>query len=86
MVRVRTLSIVGLLACVYTVYIGLFPSIYSVAMIFVIPALLGFGALILRPQLALRESLRIYLAVSVAVSGLCGLSELVWLVYLRRAA
>lgn len=84
--RVRILSVVGLLTCIYTVYIGLFPSIYSIAMVFVIPALFGFGALILRPHLVLRHGLRIYLALSVAVSGLCGLSELIWLLHLRAAA
>jgi hypothetical protein len=82
--RMRMLSFLGLLPCAYIFYLGLWPSIYSIAAVFVIPAPFAFAVLIFRPALISNwPRLRIYVGVCVALSSLCALSEALWLLHLR---
>ena len=82
--RVRALSFTGLLASAYLVYLGLWPSFFSMGAVIVAPAVITFSVLIFRPVLFARwYALRIYLVASVVLSLLSALFELVWLVHLR---
>jgi|ERR1700719_1959993 len=82
--RVRMLSLLGFLACAYLVYLGLYPSIFSFAALLVMPAILVFLVLTFRPALISNwPRLRIYATGCVALSILCALSEMLWLVNLR---
>jgi hypothetical protein len=82
--RMRLLSFLGFLACAYLFYLGLYPSIFSIAAVFVIPAPFTFLVLIFRPALISNwPKLHIYLWLCVALSSLCALSEVLWLLHLR---
>lgn len=83
--RVRVVSALGLVCCLYLFYLGIWPSLYSLAAIFVLPAAVTFGVLLFRPSRFLSWPRgRIYLGVSVAVSLFCAVAELLWLLHLRR--
>lgn len=82
--KVRLLFFLGLLPCAYTIYLGVWPSIYSIAALFVVLSPFAFAVAIVRPNLIVsRPILRTYLTVCVALSCICALSELLWLVHLR---
>jgi hypothetical protein len=82
--KVRLLFFLGFLACAYAIYLGIWPSIYSFASLFVVLSPFAFAVAIVRPNLIVsRPILRAYLTVCVALSCICALSELLWLVHLR---
>jgi hypothetical protein len=83
--RVRAASALGLVCCLYLFYLGLWPSIYSLAAIFVLPAAVALGVLLFRPSRFWNwPKGRIYLGVSVALSMFCAVTELIWLLHLRQ--
>lgn|GEM_PF-4088359 len=83
--RVRTVSCLGLVSCLYLFYLGVWPSIFSFAAIFEAPAAVAFGFFLVRPShFSNWPKLRIYLTICVALSSFCATTELLWLVHLRR--
>lgn len=78
--RIRLLSFVGLFVTGSTVLLGIVPSYYTIIAIPLIPAALVFGVLVFRPQLIQKwHWLRVYLKISVIISGLAWTVQLLWL-------
>lgn len=82
--RVRILSIVGFSSCalssIYTVVIGGTWNDFILAEPIQLSAVLLFGVLVFRPSLISRSKLRLYLAVCVALSGICAVM-LLWIAW-----
>lgn len=79
-IRVRVLSMVGLVATASAVLLGGTPSLYTIVAIPVLPAPFVFGALVFQPARFQKwTTLRMYLTVSVAVSVLVWTTQLIWL-------
>lgn len=83
--QVRALSFVGLLSTLYLIYLGLYPSYFSIGALLVVPAALIFVICLFQPQFATRwRYLRAYLRISVGLSLLVALLELIWLLRRRQ--
>lgn len=83
--RVRAVSALGLVCCLYLFYLGIWPSLYSLAAIFVLPAAVAFGVILFFPsRFSSWSRVRTYLGISVALSLLCAVTELLWLLHLRQ--
>ena len=74
--RVRALSFTGLLSTTYLIYLGIWPSYFSICAVIAIPAVFAFMILVFRPLLIARwQRISTYQAVCVALSLLCALWE-----------
>lgn len=82
--RTRLLSLVGLVVVVALIYLGaIWPSLFTLVAILVLPAAFVFPAAIFRPALLSNSKLRVYLIGSAGVSVLSLAYELAWLMSLR---
>jgi len=84
-VQTRLLSLVGFLVTVYMIFLGsLYPGLFSIVAIPIIPAPFVLGAAIFRPALLEKSpKLRGYLIACTAVSFACGAFDLAWLMSSR---
>jgi len=79
-IRTRLLSLVGLLVTAALIYLGIWPSIFTVAAFLVIPGAVVFGALIFCTSIVAKSPRwRIYLVLCVALSVICWAWELIGL-------
>lgn len=78
--RLRVLSMLGFVVTASLVLLGaLWPSLYTIIAIPVIPALFVFGVAIFRPLLVgKRRKLHFYLNLSVLVSGVAWAFQMLW--------
>jgi hypothetical protein len=82
--RIRILSFLGLFSCIlsgtYTILIGGTWNGLILAEPLLLSAVLLFGILIFRPDLASKSKLRIYLGACVVLSGLCAVAS-IWVAW-----
>jgi hypothetical protein len=80
LMHVRLLSIGGLFVTAGMMLLAVYPGLFTIIAIPVLPAPIAFGALIFRPELASKwPKMVIYLAACVAVSAASWLGEFIWL-------
>lgn len=79
-VRQRLLAIFGLMATAALIFLGgIWPSIFTLVAIPVIPSLFFFAGTIVRPALASsRPKLRVYLTLCVIASALAWVCQISW--------
>jgi hypothetical protein len=80
-VRTRLLSLVGLLVTAATIYLGgVWPSLYTLIAVPILPAPFIFATAIVRPAVLLKSpKLRVYLLVCVCVSVVTLIGDQIWL-------
>jgi hypothetical protein len=78
-IRLRLLSILGLLVTAALMLLAIWPDFFSVPAILSLPALFVFAVAICWPtSIWKRPKLRIYLNACVLVSGLCWVLQIYW--------
>jgi hypothetical protein len=79
-VRTRLISLVGLLVTAAMIYLGIWPSLYTLIALPLLPCPFIFAAAIVRPALlANSPKLRIYLLACVSVSIITLVGDQIWL-------
>jgi hypothetical protein len=79
-IYVRMLSFVGVLATSSLVLLGIWPSLYTILAVPVVPAPFAFVFLIFRPSLISKwRRMRLYLTVCVVISACAWTIQFIWL-------
>jgi hypothetical protein len=79
-IYVRMLSFVGVLATSSLVLLGIWPSLYTILAVPVVPAPFAFVFLIFRPSLISKwRRMRLYLTVCVVISAFAWTIDFIWL-------
>ena len=79
-IRIRLFALAGVITTFLTIWVGLYPSPFTIVGILVLPAFLIFVAAVIGPSFVLRSrKRRIYLISCVVVSILCWAFEFAWL-------
>jgi hypothetical protein len=81
-VQTRLLSLMGIIVCAFGIALGLWPSIYTIVALLMLPSPFIFIWVVFQPSILARwPKLRFYLIASVALSVLAWTSEYAWLYF-----